>query len=145
MNKSLIALGIILLCIIIIAVGCSEQIKFWYNPSIISDPNRVWIDDEHDIWFVYNRNNSEFYGQIVIDSNTYNFDVGTLSHSGGFIAFMIYDKSDERFTTDVNMHGLYDGNQLYLKVVNDDSQHYFPKGTELVFKPYPRQAEHYLK
>ncbi|MBQ9510291.1 MAG: hypothetical protein IJR55_01110 [Clostridia bacterium] len=144
MKTKLIICIILLFCIVISSVGCFEQYKFWDNPSIISDPNRVWIDDEHDIWFVYNRNNLEFYGQIVIDSNTYNFDVGTLPHSGGFIAFLIYDKSDERFTTDVNMHGLYDGNQLYLEAIND-SQHYFPKGTKLVFKPYPRQAEHYLK
>jgi hypothetical protein len=142
LKKSLIALGIILLCIIIIAVGCSEQIKFWYDPSIISDPNRVWIDDEHDIWFVFNLNNLEFYGQIVIDSNTYNFEVGTWHHSSS-IKFCIDFADDRRIH--VLTSGKYYGDKLILTVDSGNPSIPIPDGTKLVFKPYPRQAEHYLK
>ena len=140
MKKSLIALGIILLCIIIVSVGCSEQIKFWYDPSIISDPNIVWIDDEHDIWFVFNLNNLEFYGQIVIDSNTYIFNIGYFSRSA-LIKFK-FNYADNDLAR-VSTKGKYHASKLILTVVYSECS-FLPKGTKLVFKPYPRQAEHYL-
>ena len=141
MKKKLIICIILLFCIVISSVGCFEQFKFWDNPSIISDPNRVWIDDEHDIWFVYNRNNSEFYGQIVIDSNTYNFEVGTWHHSSS-IKFCIDFADDRRIH--VLTSGKYYGDKLILTVDSGNPSIPIPDGTKLVFKPYPRQAEHYL-
>ena len=136
MKKSLIALGIILLCIIIIAVGCSEQIKFWHNPYIISDPNRVWIDDEHDIWFVINDDNREYYGKIVIDGELLKLNVETLR---GNMEFFILKRPDDKYYSIINCGARYVMGKIILSVSYSDFPK-IPKGTKLVFKPYPRQA-----
>ena len=140
MKTKLIICIILLFCIVISSVGCFEQYKFWKSLSVISDPSRVWVDDEHNIWFVFNEYNSEFYGQIVIDSNTYNFHVGNRPRSG---CVMFRNFSREPNNINIYTFGKYYGDKLILTVDNSNCQA-IPKGTKLVFKPYPRQAEHYL-
>lgn len=141
MKKSLIALGIILLCIIIIAVGCSEQINFWSNPLCVSDSNRVWINEEYNIWFVVDDDNLDYYGQIALDGELLKLDVGTRR---GNMEFFIRKKPDDKYYSIINCGARYVMGKVILSVSYSDFPQ-IPKGTKLVFKPYPRQAEHYLK
>jgi hypothetical protein len=110
------------------------------DPLYISDSNRVWINEEYNIWFVVDKDNLDFYGQIAIDGNPLYLSVGTLR---GHMEFLIRKKPDDKYYSAINCGARYIGGKIILSVSYSDFPQ-IPKGTKLVFKPYPRQAEHYL-
>lgn len=139
MKKKLIICFVLLFCIVISSVGCSEQYKFWKHPLSLEDSSRVWIDDEHDIWFVIE--DGYGYGQISSNDGFFNFGIAARSRDHGAMYFLIRRKDGKEII--VRTRGRYDSHNILLTVEHGEF-YQLVEGTELIFKPYPRQAEHYL-
>ena len=137
--RVLISLFLIIGCVLGL-FGCSI-IRLWEDPSAYSsDPNRVWINEEYNIWFVVDDDNLDYYGQIAVDGELLKFDVGTRR---GNMEFYILKRPDDKYCSIINCGARYVMGKIILSVSSSDFPQ-IPKGTKLVFKPYPRQAEHYL-